>query len=92
MWFESNNAKSTLFQVWVASTNVRLANKKQTRFIVQYRYINKEALIGMTVTNYSNAWKHFKKLIDQGNDNQEAVTIITKTNNAAFISEEEYNQ
>lgn len=46
----------------------------------------------MTITNYSNARKHFKELIDQVNDHQEAVTITTKTNNAVLISEAEYNQ
>lgn len=46
----------------------------------------------MTVTNYSNARKNFKGLIDRVNDDQEAVTITTKTNNAVLISETEYNQ
>lgn len=46
----------------------------------------------MTVTNYSNARKNFKELIDKVNDNQEAVTITTKNNNAVLISEDEYNQ
>jgi len=46
----------------------------------------------MTVTNYSNARKNFKGLIDKVNDNQEAITITTKNNNAVLISEDEYNQ
>ena len=46
----------------------------------------------MTVINYSNARKNLKKLIDKVNDNQEAVTITTKNNNAVLISEDEYNQ
>lgn len=46
----------------------------------------------MTVTNYSNARKNFKDLIDKVNDDQEAITITTKTNNAVLISESEYKQ
>lgn len=46
----------------------------------------------MAVTNYSNARKNFKQLIDQVNDNQEAITITTKNNNAVLISESEYEQ
>lgn len=46
----------------------------------------------MIITNYSNARKNFKELIDQVNKDQEAVTITTKTNNAVLISESEYNQ
>lgn len=46
----------------------------------------------MTVTNYSNARKNFKELIDKVNDDQEAITITTKTNNAVLLSESEYNQ
>lgn len=46
----------------------------------------------MAVTNYSNARKNFKDLIDRVNDNQEAITITTKTNNAVLISESEYKQ
>lgn len=46
----------------------------------------------MTVTNYSNARKNFKDLIDKVNDDQESVTITTRTNNAVLISESEYNQ
>jgi len=46
----------------------------------------------MIVTNYSDARKNFKELIDKVNDNQEAVTITTKNNNAVLMSEDEYNQ
>jgi len=46
----------------------------------------------MTVTNYSNARKNFKELIDKVNDDQEAITITSKTNNAVLISEAEYKQ
>ncbi len=46
----------------------------------------------MTVMNYSNARKNFKKLIDKVNDDNEAVTITTKERNAVLISEDEYNQ
>ena len=46
----------------------------------------------MIVTNYSNARKNFKDLIDKVNDDQEAITITTKTNNAVLISESEYKQ
>jgi len=46
----------------------------------------------MTVTNYSNARKNFKNLIDKVNEDQEAITITTKTHNAVLISESEYNQ
>lgn len=55
-------------------------------------YNNDEGLISMNVTNYSNARKNFKGLIDKVNDNQEAVTITSKNNNAVLISEDEYNQ
>lgn len=60
--------------------------------LYNFMYNNGKEWIGMTITNYSNARKHFKELIDQVNDHQEAVTITTKTNNAVLISEAEYNQ
>lgn len=46
----------------------------------------------MGVTNYSNARKNFKSLIDKVNEDQEAITITTKEKNAVLMSEEEYNQ
>lgn len=46
----------------------------------------------MSITNYSNARKNFKELIDKVNDDQEAITITTKNNNAVLISESEYKQ
>lgn len=46
----------------------------------------------MTVMNYSNARKNFKKLIDKVNDDQEAVIITSKETNAVLISEDQYNQ
>jgi antitoxin YefM len=46
----------------------------------------------MNVTNYSNARKNFKSLIDKVNDDQEAIIITTKKNNAVLISESEYKQ
>lgn len=46
----------------------------------------------MTVMNYSNAQKNFKRLIDKVNEDKEAVIITTKEKNAVLISEDEYNQ
>lgn len=46
----------------------------------------------MTITNYSNARKNFKELIDKVNEDQEAITITTKNHNAVLISEAEYKQ
>jgi len=46
----------------------------------------------LVITNYSNARKNFKELINKVNDNREAVIITSKTNNAVLVSEEEYNQ
>lgn len=46
----------------------------------------------MTVMNYSNARKNLKRLINQVNDDQEAVVITSKNSNAVLISEDEYNQ
>ncbi|WP_239704995.1 type II toxin-antitoxin system prevent-host-death family antitoxin [Mammaliicoccus sp. E-M24] len=46
----------------------------------------------MTVTTYSNARRNFKTLIEQVNDNSEAVIVTTKNEkNAVILSEEDYN-
>lgn len=47
----------------------------------------------MSVTTYSNARKNFKALIEQVNEDSDAITITTKdNNNAVLISEAEYNK
>lgn len=45
----------------------------------------------MTVITYSNARKNFRSLIDQVNDNSEAITITTNDNNAVLMSESDYS-
>jgi antitoxin YefM len=49
--------------------------------------------MAMSVTTYSNARKNFKALIEQVNEDSDAITITTKdNNNAVLISEAEYNK
>lgn len=45
----------------------------------------------MAVKTYSNARKNFRSLINQVNDNSEAITITTNDNNAVLMSESDYN-
>lgn len=46
----------------------------------------------MSVTTYSDARKNFKAMIEQVNEDSDAITITTKDNNAVLISEAEYNK
>lgn len=45
----------------------------------------------MTAISYSNARKNFRQLIDNVNDNAEAITITTNDHNAVLLSETDYN-
>lgn len=45
----------------------------------------------MTVLSYSNARKNFRSLIDEVNDNSDAITITTNDRNAVLLSEDDYN-
>ncbi|RKD76332.1 antitoxin YefM [Sinobaca qinghaiensis] len=45
----------------------------------------------MSFITYSDARKNFKRILDQVNDNKEAIVIARKNGNAVLLAEDEYN-